>query len=428
MEKMRVLIADDSIVVRRVVMEELGAQPDIEVVGTASNGLSAVEKLQQLAPDLVILDIEMPEMDGLTALPLMRKSHPHVPIVMFSSQTIDGAAATMEALARGAADFFAKPQGNGGLEASRQIIRSELIPALRALHAQRRRIQERVLASAKVVVASKGPGDGGAPPNTTAPRTFPAAPAPPVSSSASSSPSASSPTASSSPVSGTTASAASSRPIGTGTWVPASSSTNRTADAVVPSRVDLVVIAASTGGPNALVEIFTGLPADLPVPLLVVQHMPPMFTQMLAERLTKMSKIPTVEAQAGMVLEPGRAWVAPGNHHMVVGRESGRWQLQVNQDPPENACRPAVDPLLRSVTRSHGRHSLAVILTGMGQDGLRGCESLRSAGGQVIAQDEATSVVWGMPGFVARAGLADRVLPLPMMAREIVRRVRHERG
>jgi two-component system chemotaxis response regulator CheB len=152
--------------------------------------------------------------------------------------------------------------------------------------------------------------------------------------------------------------------------------------------------------------------------------MPPLFTQMLAERLTRNSKIDTVEATSGIDLKPGHAWIAPGDHHLIVVRDAGRMRTKVHQDPPENACRPAVDPLLRSVASTYGPHCLAIILTGMGQDGLRGCEAIRSAGGQVLAQDEGTSVVWGMPGYVARAGLADKVLPLPELAGEIVRRVR----
>ena len=182
------------------------------------------------------------------------------------------------------------------------------------------------------------------------------------------------------------------------------------------------------GGPNALAEIFAALPAEFPVPMVVVQHMPPMFTQMLAERLSKNSKIPTLEAKAGMELVPGKAWIAPGDFHLVIARDGTEVRTKVHQEAAENACRPAVDPLLRSVASAYGRNSLAVILTGMGQDGLRGCEAIRAAGGQVLVQDEASSVVWGMPGFVARAGLADKILPLSMIAGEVARRVRHGRG
>ncbi|HND54254.1 MAG TPA: CheB methylesterase domain-containing protein, partial [Pirellulaceae bacterium] len=193
-------------------------------------------------------------------------------------------------------------------------------------------------------------------------------------------------------------------------------------------RVDLLAIGASTGGPNALAELFAALPREFPTPIVVVQHMPPMFTQMLAERLTRNSPIPTDEAKPGMTLEPGRAYVAPGDYHMTLVREGVRVVTKLDQGAHENACRPAVDPLLRSVASIYGRNSLAVVLTGMGQDGLRGCEAIRQAAGQVLVQDEATSVVWGMPGYIARAGLADRVLPLPMLAGEIIRRARHGRG
>jgi two-component system chemotaxis response regulator CheB len=191
-----------------------------------------------------------------------------------------------------------------------------------------------------------------------------------------------------------------------------------------PGAVEAVVIGVSTGGPNALAEIFRDLPADLPVPILIVQHMPPMFTRLLAERLTANSKVPVEEAVTGAVVQPGRALIAPGDFHMVVARDGLRVRVALNQEPPENSCRPAADPLFRSAAKVYGPRLLAVVLTGMGQDGLRGSEAVREAGGQVIAQDEATSVVWGMPGYVARAGLADKVLPLPLIASEIVRRTR----
>ncbi len=355
MDRIRVLVVDDSFVVRRVVTEELMAQPDIEVAGSAATGRIALEKAAQLDPDMVILDIEMPEMDGLTALSHLRRSHPRTKVIMFSSLTELGAAATLEALSRGASDFFPKPSGAGGLEASRQLIRAELIPAIRAL-GQRPDKRSR-----------------------HAPQTV------------------------DKPPSG----AMRARPAG---------------------RIDVVAIGASTGGPNALMELFSGLPADFPAPLLVVQHMPPMFTQMLAERLTKHSKIATVEAQSGMELTPGKAWIAPGDFHLEVVREGYRVRTQIHQAPPENACRPAVDPLFRSVARVFGDHCLAVVLTGMGQDGLRGCETIRAKGGQIVVQDEATSIVWGMPGNVARAGFADQVTPLPKLASEIMRRVSNNRG
>lgn len=349
MEKIRVLVVDDSIVVRRVVTEVLQAQEDIEVIGVAANGKVALTMMPQLKPDLVVLDIEMPVMDGLTALNHLRHDHPRTPVIMFSSLTELGAKATLEALSRGASDFFAKPGGPGGLEASRKLIQTELAPAIRALCPRK---------------ANK--------------HSKPESPSPPH------------------------------KPVAH----------------AGPTRIDAIAIGASTGGPNALADIFAALPAGLPVPILIVQHMPPMFTQLLAERLDRNSHIPTTEAHNGMHVEPGKAWISPGDFHLAVAREGTTIITRVFQDPPENACRPAVDPLFRSVASLYGRHVLAVVLTGMGQDGLRGCEAIRSAGGQILAQDEASSVVWGMPGFVVRAGLADKVLPLSMIAAEIVRRVK----
>jgi two-component system chemotaxis response regulator CheB len=320
------------------------------VVGTAANGRVALASLGQLSPDLVILDIEMPVMDGLEALKELRKTYRNLAVIMFSTLTERGAEATLDALALGATHYFAKPAGEmWGLDESLRVIREEMIPMIKAICA--RALQKTPL----VGTTSRGLTAGKAPPRTGA--------------------------------------------------------------------VRVLAIGASTGGPNALAEICTQLPAEFPVPILIVQHMPPMFTRLLAERLSAQSPIHFQEARAGCLLKPGDAWVAAGDYHMIVVRDGLNYRLAVHQDPPENSCRPSVDVLLRSVVQCFGADSLAVILTGIGQDGLRGCESLRSAGGQVLTQDEATSVVWEMPGYVARAGLADRVLPLAMIAGEIVQRV-----
>jgi two-component system chemotaxis response regulator CheB len=344
MGKIRVLVVDDAVVIRRLVSEELSADPALEVVGTAANGRIALARMTQVQPDVVILDVEMPEMDGLATLAELRKTYPRVPVVMFSSLTQRGAEATLDALALGASDYFPKPAQAGGLEASLAVVREQLIPKIKALC-----------------------------------RRADAAPPPPA--------------------------AAPPRPRSAG-----------------PGPVQVVAIGASTGGPNALAEVFRRLPADIPVPVVLVQHMPPLFTRLLAERLSAQFPLRVREAAPGNVLQPGHVWIAPGDHHMVVARDGLHVRTLLNQDPPENSCRPAVDVLLRSVAAAFGPGALTVILTGMGQDGLRGCEAVREAGGQVLAQDEATSVVWGMPGAVARAGLADRVLPLSLIADEILRR------
>jgi two-component system chemotaxis response regulator CheB len=352
MAKIRVLVVDDAVVLRRLITGELSSDPDLEVIGTAANGRIALAKLAQVSPDVVILDVEMPEMDGLATLAELRKTYPQLPVIMFSALTERGAEATLDALSLGASSYFTKPANTGSLDASLQIIRERLIPEIKALCASNRRRKE-LKAEARFQVGT-----------TAAPRRL-----------------------------------------------------EKTA------KVDIVAIGSSTGGPNALAELFPRLPAEFPVPIVIAQHMPPMFTRLLAERLSAQSLIRVLEATSGTVLEPGSAWVAPGDYHMTVTRVGLKVRILLNQDPPENSCRPAADVLLRSVARTFGPHSLAVILTGMGQDGLRGCEAVHEAGGQILAQDEASSVVWGMPGHVARAGLADRVLPLALIGDEILRKV-----
>jgi two-component system chemotaxis response regulator CheB len=358
MSKIRILVVDDSVVIRRMVTEELSRDPELEVVGTAADGRIALARMAQVSPDLVILDIEMPELDGLATLAELRKTYPRLPVIMFSALTERGAEATLDALALGATDYFTKPANVGGLEASLEVIREQLIPEIKAIFASARR--------------------------QTA---FKAVPCPGVA--------------------GPPAAAPSPRPA----WAR-------------PGPIQVVAIGTSTGGPNALAEVMGRLPADFPVPIVIVQHMPPMFTRLLAERLSAQFPIRVQEGVSGGLLQAGQAWIAPGDHHMTVVRNNHQVRVLLNRDPPENSCRPAVDVLLRSVARAFGPSSLTVILTGMGQDGLRGCEAIREVGGQVLAQDEVTSVVWGMPGCIARAGLAERVMPLSLIGDEIVRRVR----
>jgi two-component system chemotaxis response regulator CheB len=346
-KKIRILVVDDSVVVRRTVSDELSRDPMLEVVGTAANGKIALARIGQVNPDLVVLDVEMPEMDGLETLRELRKSYPKLPVIMFSSLTEFGAATTVEALALGASDYFAKPSNVGGLDASLQVIRNELIPSIKAL----------------------------CPPAPVTPSIRKITPR-----------------------------------VGTN------------------GKIEIVVIGTSTGGPNALAELFKRFPATFPVPLLIVQHMPATFTKLLAERMSSHSAIRVREAVPGDRLLPGLCWIAPGNYHLTVERVGAEFRLQTNQDPPENSCRPAADVLFRSVAKLFGPSTLGVVLTGMGQDGLRGCEAIREAGGQILVQDEESSVVWGMPGAVARAGLADRVLPLTSLADEITRRVTGSRA
>lgn len=348
--KMRVLVVDDSVLMRRIITDVLYGEPDIEIAGTAANGRIALSMIPQVNPDLVTLDVEMPELDGLATLTEIRKHYPKLVVVMVSSFTEKGAGITIDALTKGANDYIYKPAKVGSFDAARDLLKDGLVSKIRSFCPF---------------------GAPSAPPPRAIPRAAP--PSPPA------------------------------------------------RRAVSP--IEAVVIGVSTGGPNALSEVLPEIPRDFPVPILIVQHMPPLFTRLLGERLSQISQIPIQEAAAQQTLEPGKAWIAPGDYHMTLVRDGLKVRIALNQEPAENSCRPSVDVMFRSAAKVFGAATVGVILTGMGQDGLRGCEDLRAAGAQILAQDEASSVVWGMPGFVAQAGLADRVLPLKQMASEIRRRV-----
>jgi two-component system chemotaxis response regulator CheB len=359
MKPIRVLVVDDSVTVRQLLVDALSADPEVRVVGTAPNGALGVTLLPRLVPDVVVLDIDMPVMDGLEFLQRVRPAWPTLPVIVFSTYTTHGAATTLQALWFGASDYVAKPSA-GDFESAVAQARRELLPRIKAF----RRRDDAAAAA-------------------------PAAPAP--------------------------------RPSGLHPALPERAS-GRT------PRPTVVAIGASTGGPRALAEVLGAMPADLPAPVLVVQHMPPLFTRHLAEGLASQCDLPVGEATHGTTLEPGTVWVAPGDHHMTVGRDGSALRLWLDQGPSENACRPSVNPLFRSVADVFGHGALGVVLTGMGQDGLEGASRIRAARGQVIVQDEASSVVWGMPGAVARAGLADKVLPLDAIAGEILARFHRTGG
>lgn len=350
MRPIRILIIDDSVVIRRLLSDCLAADPEIEVVATASRGSIGLAKISQVNPDLVTLDVEMPEMSGLEVLREIRKTHPRLPVIMFSTLTERGAATTLDALSLGASDYVTKPSNVGSVGAALERVREDLIPKIKALCG---------------------------------------------------------------------------RAIGRRPEIPVLPLLRRPAGQVLrATHIEAVAIGVSTGGPNALAELIPTLPVELGVPILIVQHMPPLFTRILAERLDALSAFRVREGIAGELVRPGDVWIAPGGRHMVAQRSGSLVRLDLNDEPPENSCRPAVDVLFRSVAEAYGGRVLAVVLTGMGQDGLRGCEVIRDAGGRILAQDEESSVVWGMPGFVARAGLAEAVLPLRQLGSEIVRRVR----
>src|SRR5271155_512455 len=352
MAPIRILVVDDSVVIRKLLSDTLSGDRALEVVATASDGHIALAKIPQFKPDLITLDIEMPVMDGLETLAAVRKLYPKLPVIMFSTLTEHGAAATLDALALGASDYATKPSNTGSPAVAIERIRAELIPKIKALCGT---------AALKLL-----PLPGSRPALKVRTRSNP--------------------------------------------------------------RIEIVAIGTSTGGPNALAEVLPRIPDDFPVPIVVVQHMPPIFTRLLAERLASHSAIPVDDGKAGEILSPGHAWIAPGNFHMTVNRAGLQARLNLNQAPAENSCRPAVDVLFRSVAEVYGANVLGVVMTGMGSDGVIGAQRIRERGGEVIIQDEASSVVWGMPGLVQASGQADAVYPLDQLGQEISRRVLQSRA
>ncbi|MAP48982.1 MAG: chemotaxis response regulator protein-glutamate methylesterase [Oceanicaulis sp.] len=339
------MIIDDSAVVRGLVSRWIEADSRLQVAATCADGEVGVRKAAELQPDIVVLDIEMPRMDGLTALPQILKACPKAKVVMASTLTLKGGEITMRALSLGAADYAPKPEA--GRVAGAEAYRKELLDKLVAL----------------------SPRSAGVAPRPAAVR--PATPRP-----------------------------------------------------VAPARKpSLIAIGSSTGGPQALREVIAALPRDIKVPIVITQHMPKLFTAILAEHLSKLG-MPAAEAKEGEPLRPGRIYLAPGDFHMTLRSANGVISTHIDQSPPVNFCRPAVDPLFNSCAKVAGNGVLAVVLTGMGHDGRDGARTIREAGGQVIAQDQASSVVWGMPGAVAEAGLADQILSLKDIGPELSRRLK----
>jgi two-component system chemotaxis response regulator CheB len=347
----RILIVDDSIVMRSLLRSVVAADARLEVAGTAADGASALSTLDTLRPNLILLDVEMPVMDGLVTLRKLRTQGHTMPVIMCSALTRRGARVTIEALAGGASDYVSKPAGQSSREAAIQALAQELIPRIHAL---------------------------------TRPPAFPRAPRlpliPPLA-----------------------------PPLKAQTALP------------IPAAL---VIGVSTGGPAALDVLLPAIPATFPLPVLVVQHMPEEFTGLFAERLNGRCPLRVCQAAEGDAVRPGTIYIARGNWHMEVLAPACPGMtptLHLSQGLPQNHCRPAVDVLFRSAATVYGAGVLAVVLTGMGSDGLVGCRIVREQGGSVLVQDQSSSVVWGMPGAVAQAGLANRVLPLHAIAPEILR-------
>jgi two-component system chemotaxis response regulator CheB len=347
-----VLVVDDSVVIRNLVTHALREDPAMEVVGVAANGAIALQKIPQVNPDVLTLDIEMPEMDGLETVRRVRQEYPQMRVIMFSTLTERGAAVTLEALRLGADDYVSKVANAGSLDRSMARLKEELIPRIKQFF--RTAEQSREIA----------------PPPALPGNSIAAAPS---------------------------------------CWWKGK---------VLPK---VVAIGVSTGGPNALGAILPELPAGFHLPVLIVQHMPPLFTRLLAERLESSCRLTVQEAVQGESVEKGKILIAPGDFHMRLTSNGGGVRVCLDQSPPENSCRPAVDVLFTSVAEVYGGAVIAAILTGMGQDGLRGARILKGKGASILAQDEASCVVWGMPGAVVNENLADRVLPLNQVVPEILR-------
>jgi two-component system, chemotaxis family, protein-glutamate methylesterase/glutaminase len=343
--KIRVLVVDDSALVRKIVANSINGEDDMEVVGTAANGKIALEKLDLLRPDIVLLDLEMPEMDGITTLKRLRQQFRQLPVVVFSTLSERGAKITLDALSAGATDYLCKPSGMGGLSTVKELLHDVLAPKLRAQALKDARAMEsRSLAPLESVPARR----------------------------------------------------------------PSSN-----------EALQLVCIGSSAGGPQALAEVIPKLPRALGVPVLVVQHMPPMFTKLLAERLAATAKLKVVEAEDGMSIDANTVYIARGGQHMRVAIKAGRLGLVLDSGALENGCRPAVDPLFRSAAALYGPRLLGIVMTGIGTDGTHGAREIQRMGGRVWAQDEASCAVWGMAGSVVKAGLAERIFTLSSLADEL---------
>ena len=342
------MVCDDSLAIRGAIARMLEADPGIHVVARVANGQAALDELKRTPADVLVLDIEMPVMDGMTALPLLLRADPGLRVIMASTLTTRGADIALRALRMGAADYLPKPTSIGAV--ADDSFRHDLVEKVKGLARLRRRAAQPARAAAP----------------TAALKLRPAAPMPPK----------------------------------------------------------LLAIGSSTGGPQALFALVQGLGPRLKVPAVLTQHMPATFTPILAQHISKLGSLPCAEAVDGEPLVAGRLYLAPGDRHLLVEPGRGSLRARLSSDPPENFCRPSVDPMLRSAAAACEGRVLVAMLTGMGSDGLDGTRRVIEAGGTAVAQDEATSVVWGMPGAVAQAGLCTAVLPLPRIAAKLLELLR----
>jgi two-component system, chemotaxis family, protein-glutamate methylesterase/glutaminase len=372
-DPIRVMIVDDAIVVRGLLVRWIEAETGLQVVASLRNGREAIEQLERTGPDVVILDVDMPDIDGITALPRLLEKKRDLVVIMFSTLTRRNAEVSLQALSLGAADYIPKPETTREITGS--AFRRELIEKVRTLGTRRR--QRLRAARALPWRAPKPVGDHGA--------------------------------------------SAAPQPIAAPELVPDHASPAIKLRPFPNALPRTLLIGSSTGGPQALIAVFNRIGEVIDhAPVLVTQHMPPTFTTVLAELLTRTSGRPAHEAVHGEAIRAGKIYIAPGGHHMRVVRRDGVATVALDDGPLVNFCRPAVDPMFSSATEVWGSWNLALILTGMGSDGTRGANDIVAAGGCVIAQDEETSVVWGMPGSVAKAGLCSAVLPIDRIPTKIV--------
>ncbi|MEP3482632.1 MAG: chemotaxis response regulator protein-glutamate methylesterase [Fuerstiella sp.] len=369
----RIVFADDSVTIRRFLQEALGSIPEIEIVGVGKNGQEAIGLVRRHRPDVLILDVEMPVMDGIDTVKTLRQFNTELPVIMFSSLTKSGGEATLDALAVGANAYAQKPTSGSGPDAALNHIREQLVPKIRQIAASAPSRKPAPAPCGKLSTASRSGGN------------------PHVNSDIDVVETCRTPTSS-----------------------PARPAAKKSTE---PCR--LVVIGSSTGGPNALATLLPMITSKLKVPILIAQHMPTVFTKLLAERLDRVTNLEVREAIHGETVKAGTILVAPGDYHLELKQDRPMPKLVLHQGPEENSCRPAVDVLFRSAAAVYRDKVLGIVLTGMGKDGTEGCRALNQAGSRVIAQDEASSVIWGMPRSVAQAGLADEVLPLDMIAAAI---------
>lgn len=376
----RVMIVDDSVMVRGIVSRWLSEEKGVQVIATHPNGQLAADDVSKSQPDVVVLDLEMPGMDGLTALPLILERKPGVAVLVASALTRKGAEVSLKALTLGAADYLPKPDASRGMAAADEF-RRELTTKVRSLG---QRILKRALPRA---AASTAPAPAPAPVvERPAPVQAPVAAPPRVR-----------------PLE--------SRPVDPKALKPYS---------MTPPQI--LAIGSSTGGPQALTRVFSELgPALGNVPTVIVQHMPATFTSILAEHVGRAAGRPCREGSDGTILEPGKIYVAPGGYHMVLEKQGKDTMIRIQDGEAVNFCKPAVDPLFRTVADIYGRATLAMVLTGMGSDGANGARAITAAGGSVIAQDEESSVVWGMPGAVVAAGACADILPLGDISKKVTR-------